>query len=116
MLTPRICTQEDLDSFAPPSDKSSGKFEQIVSNPDRGFYCLDWDTPVANDEPLSIGGGWAYTDLSEIDFILAPCNYIHTELGDIGDTVSDDCIADLDKQKDYLGPLELYVLANVETF
>ena len=61
-----------------------------------------------------MGGGWGYDDLSEIEVILVPCNYIHSEWGDIGDSVSDECIADLEKQKEFMGPLEVMILINNE--
>ena len=68
-----------------------------------------------------MSGGWAYDDLSEIEVILAPCNYIHEEYGPmvfpsgaIGDTVSDECIANVDEQKEFMGPLEVMILINNE--
>ena len=69
-----------------------------------------------------MAGGWEFDDFSEIEVLLTPCNYIHQEYGPmvspsgvVGDTVSAECIADLEAQKEYLGPLEVLILSNNET-
>ena len=61
-----------------------------------------------------MSGGWQFDNFGEIEVLLLPCNYIHQEYGDIGDTVSAECIADLDAQKEFLGPLEVLILTNNE--
>ena len=46
-------------------------------------------------------------EYQRIDIVLLPCNYVHAEFSP-GDpsSVSDDCIADLDQQIEYLGPIQ----------
>ena len=59
----------------------------------RGLYCMDWEVL---DNELAI---WSVTDddnYQRWEHVLLPCNYIHNLHGDIGDTISDDCIPDLE--------------------
>ena len=41
---------------------------------------------------------------------MVPCNYIHTS-GPAAN-ISEECIADLDKQIEYMGPLEMVLYVN----
>jgi len=89
------CTNEELDSFAPPSRESVGMLESMKKDPDRGLYCMDWDK-IGDD--LSV---WSVTeddDYQRWEFVLLPCNYIHAEFNDIGDSVHPECIANLEEQ------------------
>ena len=45
---------------------------------------------------------------------MTPCNYVHTEISDIHDTVSPLCIYDKQQQLDYLGSVQLTMLYNTE--
>lgn len=45
-----------------------------------------------------------------------PCNYVHTKLGYTGDSVSEDCIADLETQQNFLGSIEFLLYINQSTF
>ena len=36
-------------------------------------------------------------------------------MGDVGDKIHEDCVPDLRAQMQYLGPLEVMILANIET-
>ena len=51
-----------------------------------------------------------------IEIYLLPCNYVHTYMGYTGDSVADECIADQQAQQDYLGPLEVVMYVNEETY
>ena len=63
----------------------------MQEDPDRGMFCIDW-----NDEnPIEILGREQDTDYTRIEFILVPCNYIHTMLDYKEDSISPECIADL---------------------
>ena len=74
----------------------------------RGLYCFNWDQ--IGDE-LSIWGGSSNDALYQrIEFGLVPCNYVHTQFGDSGDSIHPDCIADRKKQEEYLGTLKIVVL------
>ena len=47
---------------------------------------------------------------------MLPCNYVHTEFGDVGDSIAEECIADRDKQMEYLGNMRIIMLATEEVF
>ena len=47
---------------------------------------------------------------------MLPCNYIHTALGYTGDEKSDKCNDSLEAQQQYLGPLNMIVYFNQESF
>ena len=74
------------------------------------MYCLDWSSP----EVLKIYGNERNDFYQRIEFVIVPCNYLHTIWG-YEDTIADECVADLDAQIDYLGPLDvmLYVTEDV---
>ena len=64
------------------------------------MFCLDWS------EDISIYGNERNDNYQRIELVLVPCNYLHTHLGFEGDTIHPDCVANLDEQIDYLGPIE----------
>ena len=43
-----------------------------------------------------------------------PCNYVHNEYGYTNDSVHEECIPDLEAQKEYLGPLLIPMYFNEE--
>ena len=51
-----------------------------------------------------------------IEIYLLPCNYLHTYYGYTGDSVSNECIADYNAQKEYLGNFEVVTYYNNEIF
>ena len=51
------------------------------------MYCIDW----YDEEPLTIGGEYEDDNYSEVDIILAPCNYVHTIGGYTEDSVHPEC-------------------------
>ena len=51
-----------------------------------------------------------------LEFIYAPCNYVYTVLGHSEDTVHEECVKDLAAQQEYLGPLEVILYYNDESF
>ena len=51
-----------------------------------------------------IGGEYEDDFYSELDIILAPCNYVHTMGGYTGDSVHPDCNKRLKDQWNYVGP------------
>ena len=58
----------------------------------RGLYCFDWDQ---HGDILSIWGGSSNDALYQrIEVDLLPCNYIHAQYGDVGDSIDPECIAD----------------------
>ena len=55
-------------------------------------------------------------DYSSLEFFLVPCNYIHQYMGYTGDSVADECVANLKEQIDYLGSLDLLLYFNDEQY
>ena len=47
---------------------------------------------------------------------MVPCNYIHTHLGWDKDSIADVCIDNLEKQIEYLGPLDFMIYYTEEVF
>ena len=56
------------------------------------MFCLDWN----DEDPFEILGTEQDDEYTRIELIFTPCNYIHTYLGYTEDTISPECIADLD--------------------
>ena len=87
------CTEKDFEEFAPPAPSAEGMLNRIKQPGSKsGLYCVSWDEI---DEDVSI---WSVEDddnYQRFDFALLPCNYVHKEFGDIGDTVGPECIKDL---------------------
>ena len=54
------------------------------------MFCVDWNDV---NEPFDIKGSDEDDDHSRIEVMLVPCNYMHTELGYQGDSISPECIA-----------------------
>ena len=100
------CDERDFEVFAPISRADETSFEIIKSNPKRGFYCLDWD----DDEPFEIYGRESGSNYQRLEVILVPCNYVHKEISDVGDTVKEECKSDLASQIEYLGNLNVIIV------
>ena len=83
----------------------------IRADPNRGMFCLDWDK-----EDLLIYGNERKSEYQRIEILMTPCNYLHTELGFEGDSISDECISDLDEQIKYLGPIHVVLYHTEEIF
>ena len=89
------CTENDLTEFYPLRKTGANEKMQSID-----LLCLDeWP------DELTVGGNLGTRDWSYIEFILAPCNYVHSEFGLEESYDEDTCIADLEAQKEYLGPL-----------
>ena len=56
------------------------------------MFCIDWN----DDDPIEIGGRPQDEDYTRFEVIFLPCNYIHTMLNYTEDSISPECIADLD--------------------
>lgn len=81
------CTDEDLAAFPPPSPEAKYILNRIQSSEVRSLYCLDRDKLGS---ALTLWGSWTFNEenYQRLDFILAPCNYIHQYMGYMEDTVS----------------------------
>ena len=105
------CTTEDLAQFYPLARSAKDEFKSLTEDAHRGLFCLDsWP------EDMYIGGDFSSADYQSLDFILTPCNYIHNEMSNYGDKPTPECIPDLRKQLDYMGPLDVVIYMNSERF
>ena len=86
-----MCTEEDFQHFAPPTQDSQRVLNSILSDPKRGLYCFDWEEL---SDTLEIWGVSQYEDFRYVDFALVPCNYNHTTAGYVDDVIHEDCIWD----------------------
>ena len=57
------------------------------------MYCIDWN----DDEPIEMIGNETDDDYARLEVVLAPCNYLHTMFDYQDDTISPECIADLNE-------------------
>ena len=64
MLDAHICTESDYAEFNPIQEASAGILEEIKADPDRGFYCLDWD----ESEPFEIYGNENDDNYQRLEF------------------------------------------------
>ena len=63
------------------------------------LICFDW-----KDQDMSylVYGSTTAPSWSRFELLMTPCNYVHRQAGDYGDTVTDECIADAEQQFEYL--------------
>ena len=67
--------------------------EALREDPDRGLLCIDWNDQ--SEPEISIIGDPSDDNYSRFEVILVPCNYVHTMLGYVGDSINPECIGDL---------------------
>jgi len=72
---------------------------------------MDW----ANQK-IDLFGSEASGVYAEIDIMVMPCNMPLKFLGAEDDRIGEECVADLEKQIEYLGPMNMLVYFNQETF
>ena len=101
ILDYHVCTAEELYLFGDSSRESIAPLNDFIQDEKKHLYCLDWDQ--LNESEVSIWGIENDNNYQRWEFALLPCNYVHTQLGDIGDSVHPECIPDHQKQMDYLG-------------
>ena len=77
------CTDDEIKEFYPVKQGLEKLLNSISKDADRGLYCIDWT------DDLEIDGNF---DMSYIEILYAPCNYLFTENGYEGDSVSEECI------------------------
>ena len=86
------CTSEELDDFGEPSLQSIASVKSFKKGDKKHLFCLDWDNLNVGD--LGIWGSTSNEDnYQRWEFVLLPCNYVHAEFGDIGDSVNPECEA-----------------------
>ena len=113
MIPNRRCRKEDYDLFAPIIENEKAQLKQYRDG-DKDLLCLDWDQ-VGGE--LEIFGNFdVETEYQTFEYLVVPCNYVHAELGPTNDTIPDGCIADREKQMEYLGNMQIVVLTDDEFF
>ena len=85
------CTAEELELFAEPSRETASPLEVYKQGTKKHLFCVNWDK-LDNGE-LSVWGVENDDNYQRWEFVLLPCNYVHKEFGDIGDTVHKNCTA-----------------------
>ena len=110
VLSSHKCTAEDYKQFYPIANRSKGKLKKILDNPKRGFMCADLP------KKMPIWGETSSGQHQRIEMLYVPCNYVHQYMGYKDDFIRDDCVADREKQIEYLGPLDLSVYFNSQNF
>ena len=80
----------------------------------RGLWCFDFDALA--DELAIWGGGESDASFQRIEFILVPCNYLHTQYGYEGDSIHKECNHSLEAQQEYLGNIKMFFLTEEYVF
>ena len=93
ILPHRRCKPEDYDHFYPPMEEASAMVETYKTDPTRNLWCIDWEE-LGDD--IEVFGNWQdESKYQRIEFVVAPCNYVHTALGWDGDYIPEGCVEDL---------------------
>ena len=96
------CTNDDLAEFDPVEQTSNDLLKALTTDPDRGLFCIEWDKADIN-----LHGNENKKNYEIIEIMVLPCNHRLTHIGDTEDRITEECVADLDAQIEYLGPLNL---------
>ena len=92
LLTYHNCTDADYEEFYPVIKQSEKTLRDIRSDPERGMFCLDWD----DEDPIEVIGSEIDNNYTRLEVVLVPCNYVHQQLGDVGDFIHPECVPDLE--------------------
>ena len=57
------------------------------------MFCVDWN----DNDPYEVLGKEFDDDFTRIELIFVPCNYLHTQLDYKEDTISPQCISNLEE-------------------
>ena len=101
------CTESDLAEFLPVEPSSAPLLEKLTTDPERGLYCIDWEKA-----DLNLHGNENKKNYQILEIMVLPCNMRQTHIGDTEDHIPDECIAELDAQMKFLGPLNLIFYYN----
>lgn len=105
------CDEKDFELFYPMDPDDETRIVQVKNDEKKGLFCVD---PVETD--YEVYGGLNSNDYQSVDIVLVPCNYVHAKWGYKEDFVSEECIADLDQQLAYLGPVNFLLYINDSSF
>ncbi len=67
--------------------------DAMMANPKRGLLCIDEKAL----DGVQIYGDEIHDEHQRIEFLLLPCNYLHTDTGWTGDKIHPECIHDLEQ-------------------
>ena len=109
------CTENDYAEFFPIENRSSALLQQIKTDEKRGFFCLDWEAAI-DENGVSLFGSDGSGDFGSISIIVMPCNMRLSFLGAINDRIDPECVANLDEQISYLGPMKMSIYHNSQYF
>ena len=76
ILPHHICNEEDYAEFFPISPKSAILMKEIQDDPNRDFYCIDWNA----DESIEVYGNENEANYQRLEVILMPCNNLKTDI------------------------------------
>mmetsp|Transcript_33065 Transcript_33065/g.40951 ORF Transcript_33065/g.40951 Transcript_33065/m.40951 type:complete len:129 (-) Transcript_33065:1180-1566(-) len=77
----------------------------------RAMMCLDWES-----SGVVFYGTESSGDFSQLDVMITPCNTRLTTLGADDDRISTQCVENLDEQIKHLGPMNMLIYYNNESF
>ena len=106
-----LCKDEDYEKFFPVEERSAEKLNTMRTTPGRGMLCIDWETAGVEFYGTESSGTY-----SELDVVVMPCNMRNTALGGLDDNISNECVADLAAQIEYMGPMNMQTYYNTERF
>lgn len=88
--------------------------EKIKNDPKRGMYCIDWN------EDIKVYGNEKDDLHQRLEIMMLPCNVVPTQSSEYRGIATaeadDECVADLDAQVNYLGPLDFMLYYTEEVF
>ena len=85
----------------------------MKSDPERGFYCLDWE----EENPFVIYGSETDGNYQRVELFLLPCSMVGSDLNQVErEPNSPNCNPNLEDQINYVGQSNLLVLVNKEKF
>ena len=94
------CSMEELDHFNQTTRETAKLLAKYKNGRDRYFFCIEWDS--IEDDTLSVWGHEEDENYQRWEFLLLPCNYIHSYMGYNKDKQHPDCIANQTAQMKYL--------------
>lgn len=110
LLQAHLCTEADYAEFYPIQDTYVQTLNEIKSDPERGFFCLNW---TDTNEPFVIYGTENDDNYQRFELVLMPCNSVSSDVGPLqGDLaeISPECHESLDEQARYIGKSHLLLL------
>ena len=89
LLNYHKCTADELRSFKEPTRDTYNPLQRYIEGTDRYLFCVEQD--AHENGTLSVWGLESDDNYQRFEFNLVPCNYIHKQMGDIGDVIDPTC-------------------------